>query len=118
MTEPSSFLARSRPALWRLGLFAGIALLLASGMPAGLVMASFGALLKTGAFVALAMAAFARDDAWQPKLTRWDEAALLFLAGTLVVLTTDAEQVQSLLQQHGFGGSGPEGTGAGSEGQR
>lgn len=97
----STRMSPSEAALWRLGLFLSFALLLSSVMPAGLVAATFGALVKIGALVSVAVAMVLREPLWVPFVTRWDEAAILFLVGGLAGLFVDPELVIQALAEHG-----------------
>jgi len=63
--------------LLRVGLFLSLALLIASTMPAPLMVASLSSLLWVGSLVSALAAALMRGPVFVPHLTRWDEAAML-----------------------------------------
>ncbi|CCQ75585.1 hypothetical protein [Magnetospira sp. QH-2] len=78
------FIARNRPSLIRVGLFFGLAVVLAvlSGEPGMLHVLE--SLLRLGALISAFAAYFMKDRSIDaPTLTRWDEAAFLLILALL-----------------------------------
>ncbi len=85
--------------LFRLGLVFAIALAFASTAPAPLLPAVMAGLLLIAAMASSALALITREAIWVPRLTRWDEAAILFVAGHLIGWTADPQLVTQTLER-------------------
>jgi len=79
--------------LLRVGLFVSLALLIASTMPAPLMVASLSSLLWVGSLVSALAAPFVREPVFAPHLTRWDEAAMLMAVSLLLSFFVNRQAV-------------------------
>lgn len=92
--EPSN-----RRALFNLALTLVIAMVLGSASPEPLRAAAVGSFLFFAAIGVSLVALFRKEKAFQPKLTRWDVAAILYLLSMTSNLFVDQEAVMQILEQ-------------------
>ncbi len=91
--------ARTRASLIRLGLFASVALLIASTLPRDLMVASLSSLLWVGGLVSGLVASFRAEPIRVPHMTRWDEAAILMLASLALGFFVDPQDLAEHLNR-------------------
>ena len=77
----------------------------ASFYPKGLVLPAFSTILSMAALVASAVALVTREPVNADYLTRWDEAAVLYLTSIVAGLWVDPAKVEQFVKllQHGSG---------------
>ena len=81
--------ARNATSVIRFGIMAFAAVFGASFAPAGLALALMSSLLLIGAIASALAAGFAREHVWSDHLTRWDEAAALFVLSGVAGMFVD-----------------------------
>ncbi|MCP5374468.1 MAG: hypothetical protein H6907_22255 [Hyphomicrobiales bacterium] len=94
-TDPGD---HNRAALLRLGLAFAVAVFLASSAPLPLVPVMAGSLLLVAAVASAVLALFLGERPAGPRLTRWDEAAVLMAASLVMDLLTDPAAATAALQ--------------------
>lgn len=99
ITNPGDRYRKNIASLMGIGLSFALAIFVASLMPEALRALMLEQLLFLGAFGACIFAMFARERLFEPKVTGWDQAALLFLGSVVSGYFIDYEAASAALAE-------------------